>query len=310
MPKEKKETSVKKEKKVKEIKDNKEEITLIEIKEELKNYINDQLNNSYIEQISKANKALIKEKNLKILAKNTLITFLLLIIVFLIYLLNNVGYFERFRSNPSKETIILTEKDEMKKDSTNNQKEEIVKKEPTLEELMKEYQYLLDKVIISENCQYLEDYYNGNLTNELKNYLALSTLDFTKLTFEDGYNIIEEKELKDAYDKIFSSEYVSLSFDYNNNIVRYINKMSSYLTLEELTKNKSNIVREITAIKVNDDEVSITTLEGIVKDSKLYNVLSLNEINNYQADKLINYEKQLNKITYIFKNEKLINIKK
>lgn len=310
MPKEKKETSVKKEKKVKEIKDNKEEITLIEIKEELKNYINDQLNNSYIEQISKANKALIKEKNLKILAKNTLITFLLLIIVFLIYLLNNVGYFERFRSNPSKEAIILTEKDEMKKDSTNNQKEEIVKKEPTLEELMKEYQYLLDKVIISENCQYLEDYYNGNLTNELKNYLALSTLDFTKLTFEDGYNIIEEKELKDAYDKIFSSEYVSLSFDYNNNIVRYINKMSSYLTLEELTKNKSNIVREITAIKVNDDEVSITTLEGIVKDSKLYNVLSLNEINNYQADKLINYEKQLNKITYIFKNEKLINIKK
>ena len=42
----------------------------------------------------------------------------------------------------------------------------------SLEDLKKKYSYLLDNIIISDNCDYLSDFYNHNITYELKNYIS------------------------------------------------------------------------------------------------------------------------------------------
>lgn len=292
---------------------NKEEINidLTKIKEELTDYISDEIKNTYFVEIEKVNKNLIKEKNKKILSKNILIIILFLLIAYLLYLLYSVDFFSNHASNNNNVENTITEKEEDKKESNDTRKdEEEHQKAPTLNELKEEYSYLLNNVTISENSSYLKEYYNGNLTNELKNYLTLNLIDFSNLTIEEDYNIIEEEYFKETYKKILTSEYASTSFDYNDNKIRYINKLNAYITNSILKKESSNIKREIINIKVNGDEIIITTIEGLIKDGKLYNVLTLSEIENYKGDELSNYQDKLNRLTYKFKEEKLEGIEK
>ena len=76
-----------------------------------------------------------------------------------------------------------------------------------------------------------------------------------------------------------------------------------------LTKTNTNIKREIIDVKIKDNEVNIVTVEGLVKDNKLYNVLSNQEITEYKGDNIINYRDKLNQLTYTFDNKKLSRIK-
>ena len=95
----KKDTDSKKEKVVKE----KAEVNLDEIKKELYEYTDETVRKYYLQEIEKVNKIIIREKNKKILFRNFIITLLLLIIVFLLYLLNSVNYFAKFSDSNSKE---------------------------------------------------------------------------------------------------------------------------------------------------------------------------------------------------------------
>ena len=139
--------------------------------------------------------------------------------------------------------------------------------------------------------------------------MALSNIDFKKIDELDGYNMFSEAILKDAYENNLIGTYNSVTFKYNDNNIRYISKLNSYITDSLLTKTNTNIKREIIDVKVKDNEVNIVTIEGLVKDNKLYNVLSNQEISEYKGDNIINYRDKLNKLTYTFDNKKLSSIK-
>ena len=237
----------------KKIETKEEKVDLTKIKEELTDYVNKQITKEIASVVDKSNKRLIREKNKKILNKNIIIIILLAIIGFLLFLLYDDNYFDKYFNN-DKETKVVEKVDK-------DEKEEEKVKEPTLDELKEEYGYLLDNINISKNSKYIDDYYDANLSQELKNYLAFNNLDLDKLSIEDDYNIIENEELEKEYSKLFDDTYKAKSFTYNNVVVRYISKMESYITDELLEKEEDIIEKEITDIKVEDDKIIITTKE-------------------------------------------------
>ena len=264
------------------------------LKEELSKYINETIKKEFTAELERSNRRLIREKNIKIITKNMVITVLLLIIVYLIYVLNDNNYFDKFFI-------------ESNNNISNRKDNNTIVKEKTIEELKEEYGYLLDNYYINESSSYIEDYYNGNMTSELKNYLTLNTINDLDISKEDGYSIIDEKTFKNQYKKLFDSNYENKSFDYNDNYVRYINKLDSYISDNEIKKIDTNIKREIIDIKVDNDNIIITTVEGLVKDNTLYNIISNEEIGEY--NNLLDNIDDLNKVIYTFDNrEYLIKI--
>ena len=292
-------------------KKNKEEniIDIDSLKEELNRYIDESIKKNFNYELEKSYKRTIRDKNLKILVKNIVITVLLLIIVYLVYILNDNDYFDKFfvddKMMKSSEVVSSKEKNSIEID---NKEEE--KKEPSLDDLKKEYAHLLDNIYINEKSKYLEDYYNGNLTTELKEYLSANLINVEDITIEDNYNVIESDTLKQCFDKKFIGEFSNKTFDYNDNTFRYISKIDSYITDELVKKNDTNIVKIITDIEVDDDDIIIKTIEGIVKDNKIYNVISNEEVSEYSNDLMKENSDKLNKLSYHFKNGKLEKISK
>ena len=276
----------------------------LNLKKELKEFIDTQLKKDLIQEVEKANKKVIKEKNKKILQKNILIILLLAVIALAGYQLYELDYFARFFVKDYKPT----EKVEEKKTETKDEPVE-EKAEPTLDELKEKYEELLDPIVISTNSKYIEDYYNGNLTDELKLYLAFNQMDIDALEVEDDYNVISKEELKRAYQKLFNDSFETSNFDYNGNKVRYINRLNTFMTDSIIEKELQDITREIIEIKEEKDEVVITTVEGHIKEGRLYNVVSNEEI-DYDGEGLSNYKDQLNTLEYTFEEEKLIAIKR
>ena len=241
----------------------------------------------------------------KIAWKNIIIVLLLLIIGFLTYLLYTNNYFNQFFNKNND----IVEKDKKDKEEKKEEKKEEVK-EPTLKELKKEYEKLLDNYYVTDNSIYLVNFYNANLTSDMMKYMTLNSFDFSSFTKEDDYNIIKESTFKTMFEELFDEKYFSASFDYDDNHIRYVKLMDSYITESLLVREDNNIRREIKDIKVNAGEVNITTVEGLVKEDKLYNVITNKEIENYQEESLLKYENELNKIVYTFKNGKLISLSK
>lgn len=287
-----------------------EEVVDVEnIRKELKEYVDEKVNQTFIEELDKSNRKLIREKNKKIVWKNILIVLLLLIIGFLIYLLYSNNYFDKIFNNNSNQIEEKEKKDNKEEEKDKNDKKEEVK-EPTQEELKKQYASLLDNYYVTDNSIYLVNFYDGNLTNDMMKYMTLNTFDFSTFTREEDYNIIKESTFKIMYERLFNADYNSSSFDYEDNKIRYVKAMEAYMTSSILVREDSNIKREIKNITLDGNEIIITTIEGVIKDSKLYNVITNKEIENYQDDSLLKYEKELNKLIYKFKDNKLISLSK
>ena len=282
-------------------KDTKEEKQdLTQIKQELEEYIDSKIKTSFNEEVDKANKKLIREKNKKIIFRNIIIVLLLVIMGFLTYLLYKDHYFDKFFNHNEKTINEIT-----------NDNEPIPEKEPkiTLQELINKYEKLFDSYFITSKCQYKSDLYTGNLSSELKKYMTLNVIDFKSIE-SDNYNIISEKTFKQVFDTLFNDGYVSGNFDYNDNEMRYLKDFESYVSSEILTKKDFDIVREILDIKEEDTKVIITTIEGVLNNNHLYNVLTNEEVIDFNGNSILNYQDKLNKITYIFENNKLISLMK
>ena len=280
-----------------------EAIDVEAIRNELKDYVEERVNQTFIDELDKTNKKLIREKNKKIVWKNIAIVILLLIIGFLIYLLYSNNHFDKLFNKGNQ----IVEK-ENKKDEDKTISDE--KKEPTQEELKKEYAKLLDNYYVTDNSIYLVGYYDGKLTNDMMKYMTLNTFDFSTFTREEDYNIIKESTFKTMFERLFNEDYVSSSFDYDDNKIRYVKQMDAYMTSALLVREESNIKREIKNIKLDGSDVIITTIEGLIKDNKLYNIITGKEIEDYKEDSLLKYEKELNKLSYTFKDNKLISLSK
>ena len=286
-----------KEKKVKKVKKDtkrkKEELNLNEVKEELTIYIDKEIKKGIDDRLEKSYKKIIRQKNRKLFFKNIIILLLTALVLYLVYLLNTVNYFDNILKIGRKNNI---ETNEVETNVTNK----------TFSELKSEYSKLLDNIYINENSSYLKDYYNNNLTNELKSYLSLNLVDFKSLEKEDNYNIVDLSVLKESYSKIFEDSLDSVSFDYNGNKINYLNKLTSYITTSTLDRDNTNIKREIIDIKEEDNNVIITTIEGLVKDNKIFNILTNKEVGS--GNDLVKYKDKLNTVNYTFKNSKLISL--
>ena len=283
-----------------------ENIDIDSLKKELDYYIDEAVKKNINLELERSYKRTIREKNIKIIIKNMVITILLLVIVYLVYILNDNDYFDKFFIEDSDSESVTVSK----KDKTDNNDDKGVK-EPSLDELKKDYAYLLDNIYINEDSIYVEDYYSGKLTSELKNYLSMNLMDVNSLSKEENYNLIENDKFKKCYEKKFIGEYVNTTFNYNGNIFRYINKLDAYITDEVVKGNKTNIKRVITKIVLDNDNVVITTIEGLVKDNKLYNIINGMEVAKYSEENMLLNIDKLNRVIYTFnKDGKLIKIDK
>ena len=272
-----------------------------DVKDELNTHINQQIKKEIIEILEKQHKKEIKEKNKKILRKNILIFLLLVSIGLLLFLLYDNGYFNRYLKNINKEPETI-KKEEKKETPT--------VKEPTLEELKTKYTPLLNKYILFDTSNYYEDFYNKNMTDQLKLYFVFSNLDFKDLETEDDYYLIDENVIKDKYNDYFDGDYKSTNFEYNTHRVRFFTRLNSYITDNIFEKDTSNkIVRVITDIKEDNDLVTITTIEGIVEENTLINPRTRELIDEEYNDNLQEYSDALEKVTYVFEHEKLKEIR-
>ena len=280
------------------------EIDVNLLKQELSDFVSVQVRKEVNEVLEKENKKIIREKNRSLFFKNVFIIILIVLIFYLVFLLFKSHYFDKYFNNIQKEDTTTIVDEEIKEEK----KEETAKKELSLEELIKQYGHLIDNYKINEKCDYLKDYYNSKLTNELKNYISLYQIEDSKLTKETEYTIISNEELKNSYAKLFDSSYESSTFDFNGNSIKYISQLESYLSSKPLVIDQTNISREIINIELLDNKVIITTVEGLIQDDKLFNIVSKEEVSNYNKDKLSNYKNELNILKYIFINEKLTGL--
>lgn len=285
------------------------------IRNELKEYVNtcvdekidtvfqEKVKKQFIEEIEKRDKKIIKEKNHKIILRNIIILLLVIVIIFLVRLLYQEGYFDSYLKHDN--TIV--EKEENKEEK---EEEEVKEEKVSLEELKEQYGNYLDSYVLSNESSYVEEFYQKGLTNSLKEYFTLRNLDFQKLEVEEDYQVILEEDFLKQCSVLFDQECSPSSFVFDDNKVRYFDKLNSFITDKMLEKNSSSIQREILDIEVDGDVVVITTLEGIVTDNQLYSVYPYQVISEYHDEGFYNYSESLNKVIYTFKNHKLKRIEK
>ncbi|MBR3362582.1 MAG: hypothetical protein IKG40_01495 [Bacilli bacterium] len=314
MPKKKEEDSVKKVKEVKTTSLNNSEIDidLSGIKTDLTEYMQNKIDKEVESAVDKSVKKFIRYKNTIILKKNIIIIILLIICAFLSYNLYKISDININISTNKKAEIKEEKKTEEKKEEKVEDTEKVDKKSE-FENKKKEFKNLIEDIYISEDSSYIKDYYEGNLTDEIKLYLAMNKMDNDSIVSEDESIYIESDNLKESYDIFFEDDFNPKSFEYNGLKFHYLSSKSMFISDGKYEKIKNNISKEIVDIK-EEKELVITTVEGIVKDEKLYNIISKKEIKNYKNDSLDNYKKDLNVLTYHFKkvddDYKLIKISK
>ena len=262
--------------------------------EEIKEDLNDYIDTKIKKEIDKNYKKLIRVKNKSILFKNILIIIMAFIIVYLLYLLKEADYFDKYFLNDNVESNIVVDKSKVN----------IV--DESKENLKDKYSYLLDNIIISENSDYLDEYYKGTLSSNLKKYITLNLIDLNDF-LSDDYIVIDSEKIKEQYEKVFDSNFEDSDFKYNGNTLKYIKKINAYISEKVFQNEISNIKREIINIEEKNSKIYITTLEAIVKDDRVYNILTKEKLGHYNKS-LNEYKDKIDIVKYEFSDEKLIKI--
>ncbi len=259
---------------------------------EMLDYLKEQVNIEVSSAVKKAENRLLKHKNVVILKKNIIIILLLLIIFAIIIYLYKDNYFAKYLTNSNAKVNSLNETDEIENVDLN--------------EL---YSYLLDNIVISENSKYLQDFYEGKLTDNIKNYLALGLVLESDFENEDEVLLLSEETFLGYYNKLFLENCKIAGFDYNNSNIKYLKSQNIFLIDNLNLDKKSNIKRSILNIVQENDVIKITTVEALVKDEYIYNILNNKKIGKYDNN-LEKYKDKLNILTYTFESEKLISLSK
>lgn len=284
----------------------KKNVNIKDYKDTIDKYVKERVEIESASQSVKLLKKQLHNKKISSAIKTIIIFLLLCSIGYGVYYLYEDGYFDENKG--VKCSNVLT--DDKKDNKDNNKPDEPVIKETSLEDLTKEYGYLLDNVIFDANSNYTRDYYSGNLTNDIKLYLSFKLLDNNKIVKDDDSLYFEATELKKASSKLFGD--ISLeTFKYNNVTLKYFEFKDVFVSSGSPNEDKV-ISREIIGIKVDDETktVTITCVEGYINNDKLYNILSNKEVSGYkEGAKLSKYKDKLNTISYVFENEELVNLK-
>jgi len=284
----------------------KKNINIKDYKDQIDKYVKERVE---IESASQSVKLLKKQLHNKKVSSaiKTLIIFLLLCSIgYGVYYLYEDGYFEE---NKGVKCSNVLSDDNNKTKKNNDDKPAVVVEEDTLEDLIKEYGYLVENIKFDANSNYTRDFYNGNLTNEIKLYLSYKLIDDNKINADDDSIYFEASDLKKASSKLFDE--ISLeTFKYNNTTFKYFEFKDVFVSNGTPNEEKE-ITREIIDIKENDDKtVTITCVEGYLNNNKLYNIINNKEVYAYKEGTALNkYKDKLNTISYVFDKEELVSIK-
>jgi len=284
----------------------KKNVNIKDYKDTIDKYVKERVEIESASQSVKLLKKQLHNKKVSSAIKTIIIFLLLCSIGYGVYYLYEDGYFDENKG--VKCSNVLT--DNKKSDDNNDNNDKPVVKEVSLDDLTKKYGYLLDNIIFDANSNYTRDYYNGNLTNDIKLYLSFKLLDNSKIVKDDDSLYFEATELKKSSSKLFGD--ISLeTFKYNNVSLKYFEFKDVFVSSGTPNEEK-NVSREIIDIKTDDESktVTITCVEGYLNNDKLYNILSNKEVTSYkEGTKLSKYKDKLNTVSYVFENEELVNIK-
>lgn len=238
-------------------------------------------------EVSKEVKKIIRNKNLIIIKRDIFILILLVCCFFLGFNLYNISDIRIDITKNSGSSKVINNK------STENRQNE-----DKLKDNISKYGKLLDDIYICDDSHYLKDYYNGNLTDEVKLYLAFNHLDSDKVNSDDNMVYVDSNDLKNSFEDIIDGEYKAASFKYDSSSFKYLNSKELYLYSGDYNEEKCNIKREIIDI-IEGDNLVIKTVEGKVVDGKIYNIYEENEVG--KSESLVKYKSSLTSVSYVFK---------
>ena len=269
------------------------------VKSEKKNkdvdkYIKETVDREVKTAVENAEKKLIKHKNIVIIKRDIIIVVLLLLYIYLVYNLYHSNYFDKFFKNSSENKVV--ESIESTRELQSNEPIESVEEDNNL---IDEYKYLLDNIYISEESDYVDNFYNGTLDNKTKLYLAVNYLDLDLIGDED-LNYVDGEDLESAYNELFSEDVDFESFKYNNCNFNYLKKKNLFI-LDDKISRTTNIKREILDVKQDNDEITIITSEGVVIDKVVYNITNKKAVSDkYREGDLEKHKDKLNTMQYVF----------
>ena len=269
-------------------------------KDQIDKYIKERAEKELASETVKIYKRQIHQKNISNLIKDIIIIALIAVIGFGIYYGYNHDWFNINQNKEENNNIINNNSNN---NNENNKKEENKESEdegPSLDELINKYGDLLDNINMYDNSIYLKDYYNGNLTDSLKLSLAYNLIKEDSVFLDESSLYFEEDVLEDAYSELFNGEMKLVAFNAHNVNYQYLKVKNIYFGVGTLTLG-NKVDKEIIDIKEEDNKIIITTIEGLIKNNKLYNVLNNKEIRDYKSsNKLSDYKNKLNQVKYIF----------
>ena len=249
------------------------DININDLKAELVEYMKKEIDIEIDDVVKEKERKYIRAKSRKIFWLEIIILLLILIIIGGVIFLYKDHYFDKYFNVTNNEIV----KKENKEDTTKEveTQEEPKEEKPTLDELKKKYETILDNINITDKNSYLRDFYKNNYTDELKLSMSASLIEDDNLK-EDGTFIIKRETIESNYKKLFSSTINLVSFDYNGVHFNYIKSLDTFIGSGNL--EESNIItKDITNIEENEDVIKITTKEYYMKDDKIFNPLTNKE---------------------------------
>ena len=161
--------------------ESKKTINIKDYKSEIDKYIKERVEIESASQSVKLLKKQLKGKKISSFIKSFIILCLLGCIGYGIYYLYEDGYFDDEKEAKCSCKTNTGKTDDSGKETDKKE----TKKEESLDSKISKYGYLIDNIKFDANSNYTRDFYNGNLTNVLKEYLAYKLIDTDNITTDE-----------------------------------------------------------------------------------------------------------------------------
>lgn len=214
-------------------------------KDEIDKYIKKRVEKEASSEVVKIYKKQIKGLKIKNGIKNLVILILLAVIgygSYMVYTGEKLTSDGKTIKNEESKVPVIKENEEDKK-----------------ENLIDEYKYLLDKIVINSSFPYETDLSKGNLTEEIKEYIAFANLTKDDIENEDGTLVIGEDKMSSKVNELFTSNDEFKTFKYNDKIFTYLKNQKIFVGEEP--DSFESIERNITDCKVKGNEITLISKE-------------------------------------------------
>lgn len=234
-----------------------EVFNLDDYKDEIDKYIKKRVEKEAASEVVKLYKKQISGLKIKNTIKNILIILLLAVIGYGSYLVYNGEAIAKNGKVVKKIDESTQEKENISKDANKN----------TKEKLIEENKYLLDKIIINDDFDYIDDLENGNITMKIKEAIAFSNLNSNDIENNDGTLVISEDKIIEKINELFTSCNDLETFKYNGKTFTYLKNQKIFVGEEPDVKE--TLSRNITDIEVNRNIITFTVSENINKEKTI-----------------------------------------